>query len=570
MCFCPECPLFCLRPSPLTVPARTQRTPRASSRYDIISPSARISSSFPDSVTSCCAFSNDRCSNTGNLVLAEDCRHSSNNLSNIAFNWSKIPPVRWLLLLLSLITFPRGSLGQYYEESILPNAQSRGGHNFGPPWAADLVIPHPDYLANRRHMTAPSPDFQWPSSVLNRNSALILPRNSTVNPHQAVDLQTLTNIINVARYILSFPQKCFFRGNSYGCGFGVSCWMQGKRPVDLCNGGVVWSCCVPRNAEPSKQAMVKEALCGRTYMRDAKVVGGVSAKFGHQPWQAAIVKRSFLSQKISCGGALINDKWVLTAAHCVDRTPASNLRVRLGEHNIRDTTERYPHEEYTVRRKIVNEGFDRRNFVNDIALLELAQPVIYREHIIPICLPEKGANFTGELATVAGWGRVKYGQSYMPSSLQKVDVQVIDNEVCRSWFKEKGRREQIFNTMLCAGYKDGGRDSCQGDSGGPLVLKKNGRAQLIGLVSWGVQCALPNLPGVYTRVSEYVDWVEIYINRKNKGDLLTINPAVTNTAVSKTEQQREKDVKAADNGGDKQEQSSSSSAISVAASVRRR
>lgn len=153
MCFCPECPLFCLRPSPLTVPARTQRTPRASSRYDIISPSARISSSFPDSVTSCCAFSNDRCSNTGNLVLAEDCRHSSNNLSNIAFNWSKIPPVRWLLLLLSLITFPRGSLGQYYEESILPNAQSRGGHNFGPPWAADLVIPHPDYLANRRHMT---------------------------------------------------------------------------------------------------------------------------------------------------------------------------------------------------------------------------------------------------------------------------------------------------------------------------------------------------------------------------------------------------------------------------------
>lgn len=149
-------------------------------------------------------------------------------------------------------------------------------------------------------------------------------------------------------------------------------------------------------------------------------------------------------------------------------------------------------------------------------------------------------------------------------------MQVIDNEVCRSWFKEKGRREQIFNTMLCAGYKDGGRDSCQGDSGGPLVLKKNGRAQLIGLVSWGVQCALPNLPGVYTRVSEYVDWVEIYINRKNKGDLLTINPAVTNTAVSKTEQQREKDVKAADNGSDKQEQSSSSSAISVAASRRRR
>ncbi|OQR75377.1 serine proteinase stubble-like [Tropilaelaps mercedesae] len=303
-------------------------------------------------------------------------------------------------------------------------------------------------------------------------------------------------------------------------------------------------------------------------MRDAKVVGGVSAKFGHQPWQAAIVKRSFLSQKISCGGALINDKWVLTAAHCVDRTPASNLRVRLGEHNIRDTTERYPHEEYTVRRKIVNEGFDRRNFVNDIALLELAQPVIYREHIIPICLPEKGTNFTGELATVAGWGRVKYGQSYMPSALQKVDVQVIDNDVCKSWFKEKGRREQIFNTMLCAGYKEGGRDSCQGDSGGPLVLKKNGRAQLIGLVSWGVQCALPNLPGVYTRVSEYVDWVDIYINRANRGDLLTVNSPPPNTAVSKSDQQKDKSGKISSGSSSSNDDGSrlNSSAVSMASS----
>lgn len=154
-----------------------------------------------------------------------------------------------------------------------------------------------------------------------------------------------------------------------------------------------------------------------------------------------------------------------TKAHIrviVYRTPASNLRVRLGEHNIRDTTERYPHEEYTVRRKIVNEGFDRRNFVNDIALLELAQPVIYREHIIPICLPEKGANFTGELATVAGWGRVKYGQSYMPSSLQKVDVQVcnsqlyIDKTRLICWFKHKFliivKKRFYKNNILGLGY----------------------------------------------------------------------------------------------------------------------
>ncbi|XP_064470653.1 serine proteinase stubble-like isoform X2 [Ornithodoros turicata] len=309
----------------------------------------------------------------------------------------------------------------------------------------------------------------------------------------------------------AFPQKCFYRGGAYSCGFGLTCWIQGKRPVDLCNGGVVWSCCIPRDAEPSKAGMVEDALCGKTYMRNSKVVGGENAKFGQQPWQAAVVKRSFLSQKISCGGALVHERWVITAAHCVDRTPASNLRIRLGEHSIRDTSERYPHEEYTVKRKVVNEGFDRRNFKNDIALLELSHPVIFREHIIPICLPEKGENFTGDKATVSGWGRLKYGQSYIPNILQKVDVEVLPNEKCRQWFKDKGRREQIYDTMMCAGYKEGGRDSCQGDSGGPLTFKKNERFVLIGLVSWGVQCALPSLPGVYTRVSEYVDWVNIYV-----------------------------------------------------------
>ena len=272
------------------------------------------------------------------------------------------------------------------------------------------------------------------------------------------------------------PNNCWFKGSKFECGLSVSCVISGKKSMDLCNGGYIWSCCVDRDqidrVDP-KIGAISNATCGVIHQRDSRIVGGSSAPFGKHPWQAALIKQTFLSKRISCGGALIGSQWVITAAHCVYSSPISHLIVRLGEWNVREQSESLPHEDFQIVRKEIHPKYVPATFQNDIAVVKLAKEVTFKEHIIPVCLPQYKESFVGDSAVVVGWGRTAHGQIATPSKLQEVSVEVISSDKCQEWFKSNNRKEVIHKEeFLCAGYETGGRDSCQGDSGGPLVTMK--------------------------------------------------------------------------------------------------
>src|SRR5277367_773673 len=297
---------------------------------------------------------------------------------------------------------------------------------------------------------------------------------------------------------------------------------------------------VVMTAQARAETTTSEALRGlapSSVLADVRIVGGEATSQREWPWQIALFLRAGGREFYTCGGSLIAPNWVLSAAHCFqaetsknpdDWTVASNVgKLSYVGLPAGATTRR-------VKRVVVNERYDTNTHENDVALLELAQP-LQGTTIAPQMVPDRALE-ANRPATVTGWGLTRWlvpqkdkqgkvtgfvdGSTNQPidlakaqsPDLHKVAIPLVDVTQCAAAYGPQGTT--IDRRNLCAGMPEGGKDSCQGDSGGPLMTQTaSGEWRQIGVVSFGIGCAIKGKPGVYTRVSAFSDWIKGVVAR---------------------------------------------------------
>lgn len=269
-----------------------------------------------------------------------------------------------------------------------------------------------------------------------------------------------------------------------------------------------------------------DSCCGLDANVGNKIVGGTATAIDQYPWLIVIEYVSDNRIKLLCGGSLISGRYVLTAGHCIAGAVlqiGKPTNIRLGEYDTAnsgpdcvvveaggtDCTEDIvvipieqiiPHPEY-------NPVSPQRK--NDIALIRMSQMAPYTDFIRPICLPSADITVNTPNKTVfyaAGWGAVSTNQ--ISSDVKShVDLPYIPHSICQPAYSVQNRKITLWNKQICAGGVPG-KDSCKGDSGGPLMYENGRQYEVVGVVSFGpTPCGLPDIPGVYTKVYEYLDWI---------------------------------------------------------------
>jgi len=243
--------------------------------------------------------------------------------------------------------------------------------------------------------------------------------------------------------------------------------------------------------------------CGETKVSpistSSYIVGGKEAIPHSIPWQVSIQTPGGFH---FCGASIVNEHWIMTAAHCVDDGDA-NIRVVVGAHSKKHWKNEPNAKRYSVTKVHAHKEYSSRSMHNDIALLEIGDKMAFNQDAMPVCMPKKNYEWPkGSNLLVSGWGTLR-SSGKSPTKLNQVTIPLYDHAKCA---KENGA-SKIWEHVICAGLNEGGKDSCQGDSGGPLVGQVDGKFTLAGVVSWGYGCAKAGYPGVYTHVSHYTDWM---------------------------------------------------------------
>ncbi|XP_014203612.1 chymotrypsin-2-like [Copidosoma floridanum] len=225
-----------------------------------------------------------------------------------------------------------------------------------------------------------------------------------------------------------------------------------------------------------------------TLQATPKIVGGKDAPIGKYPYQVSLQNRF----GHFCGGSIINKRWILTAAHCVDRkrpmviAVGSNSRIVFERSKI-----------YQPDRVIWHKNWSRSDLANDIALIRVARDIEFTNKVQPVKLPTEGFNKTGSPIVLTGWGWIT-SIGPKPFALQEIELNVIGQDECSEMAGEK-----INDSQICTLNK-AGEGACFGDSGGPLVAD----GVQVGIVSFAVEACAAGKPDVYTRVFSFIDWIK--------------------------------------------------------------
>ncbi|XP_048581562.1 tryptase isoform X2 [Nematostella vectensis] len=247
---------------------------------------------------------------------------------------------------------------------------------------------------------------------------------------------------------------------------------------------------------PMPETPLPPGSCG--VRPQTRIVGGTQAKPGDWPWQVQLRSREGYPY---CGGTLIHPQWILTATHCLKNKLPQDIVIRLGaQRRLESVGEE---QDINVTRIIKHPSYSSPvRYAYDIALLKLRKPAELNKFINLVCLPH-GMQIPAEHTKcwITGWGRLSPG-GWAPINLRQASVPIVSRARCEVTYPKR-----LHDSMLCAGYDQGGIDSCQGDSGGPMVCESGGRFFLHGVTSWGVGCGFRGNFGVYSKVTHSLGWI---------------------------------------------------------------